>query len=85
MSPIWLSPEPAPGLTGGQAQRHADLEGDVRERQRVEIDRMRLAGGRFAGDRRLRYMLKEELFIRTPDGMVPTPRAEQLAALYAGR
>jgi hypothetical protein len=46
---------------------------------------MRLAGGRFAGDRRLRYMLKEELFIRTPDGMVPTPRAEQLAALYAGR
>jgi hypothetical protein len=29
---------------------------------------------------RLRYMLKEELFIRTPDGMVPTPRAEQLAA-----
>jgi hypothetical protein len=34
---------------------------------------------------RLRYMLKEELFICTPDGMVPTPRAEQLAALYAGR
>jgi DNA-binding transcriptional LysR family regulator len=29
---------------------------------------------------RLRYMLKDELFIRTPDGMVPTPRAEQLAA-----
>jgi DNA-binding transcriptional LysR family regulator len=28
---------------------------------------------------RLRYMLKDELFIRTPDGMVPTPRAEQLA------
>jgi DNA-binding transcriptional LysR family regulator len=25
-------------------------------------------------------MLKDELFIRTPDGMVPTPRAEQLAA-----
>jgi DNA-binding transcriptional LysR family regulator len=29
---------------------------------------------------RLRHMLKDELFIRTPDGMVPTPRAEQLAA-----
>ncbi len=28
---------------------------------------------------RLRYMLKDELFIRTPDGMVPTPRAEMLA------
>jgi DNA-binding transcriptional LysR family regulator len=29
---------------------------------------------------RLRHMLKDELFIRTPDGMMPTPRAEQLAA-----
>jgi DNA-binding transcriptional LysR family regulator len=28
---------------------------------------------------RLRYMLKDELFIRTPEGMAPTPRAEQLA------
>ncbi len=28
---------------------------------------------------RLRYMLKDELFIRTPKGMLPTPRAEQLA------
>jgi len=28
---------------------------------------------------RLRYMLKDALFIRTPDGMIPTPRAEQLA------
>jgi DNA-binding transcriptional LysR family regulator len=28
---------------------------------------------------RLRHMLKDELFIRTPDGMIPTPRAEQLA------
>jgi DNA-binding transcriptional LysR family regulator len=28
---------------------------------------------------RLRYMLKDELFVRTPDGMVPTPRAEMLA------
>jgi DNA-binding transcriptional LysR family regulator len=28
---------------------------------------------------RLRHMLNDELFIRTPDGMVPTPRAEQLA------
>jgi DNA-binding transcriptional LysR family regulator len=28
---------------------------------------------------RLRWMLKDELFVRTPDGMVPTPRAEQLA------
>jgi DNA-binding transcriptional LysR family regulator len=28
---------------------------------------------------RLRYMLKDELFVRTPDGMVPTPRAESLA------
>ena len=27
----------------------------------------------------LRHMLKDELFIRTPEGMVPTPRAEQLA------
>src|ERR1700688_2096337 len=27
---------------------------------------------------RLRYMLKDELFIRAPQGMVPTPRAEQL-------
>lgn len=29
---------------------------------------------------RLRHMLKDELFVRTPNGMVPTPRAEQLAA-----
>lgn len=28
---------------------------------------------------RLRYMLKDELFIRSPEGMVPTPRAELLA------
>ena len=28
---------------------------------------------------RLRYMLKDELFVRTPSGMVPTPRAELLA------
>jgi DNA-binding transcriptional LysR family regulator len=28
---------------------------------------------------RLRYLLKDELFVRTPDGMVPTARAEQLA------
>ncbi len=28
---------------------------------------------------RLRYMLKDELFVRAPDGMVPTPRAEMLA------
>src|SRR5258705_11643547 len=28
---------------------------------------------------RLRHMLKDELFVRTPEGMVPTPRAETLA------
>jgi DNA-binding transcriptional LysR family regulator len=28
---------------------------------------------------RLRYQLKDELFVRTPAGMVPTPRAEQIA------
>ena len=28
---------------------------------------------------RLRYLVKDRLFIRTPDGMMPTPRAEQLA------
>ena len=28
---------------------------------------------------RLRYMLKDELFVRAPEGMVPTPRAEALA------
>ncbi|HXP96146.1 MAG TPA: LysR family transcriptional regulator, partial [Telmatospirillum sp.] len=28
---------------------------------------------------RLRHMLKDDLFIRTPDGMVPTPQAEMLA------
>src|SRR6266403_1487598 len=28
---------------------------------------------------RLRYMLKDELFVRSPKGMVPTPRAEMLA------
>jgi DNA-binding transcriptional LysR family regulator len=27
---------------------------------------------------RLRHMLKDGLFIRSPKGMVPTPRAEQL-------
>src|SRR3954471_15817939 len=27
---------------------------------------------------RLRHMLKDDLFIRSPNGMVPTPRAEQL-------
>jgi DNA-binding transcriptional LysR family regulator len=29
---------------------------------------------------RLRHMLKDDLFIRSPKGMVPTPRAEQLAS-----
>jgi DNA-binding transcriptional LysR family regulator len=29
---------------------------------------------------RLRHMLKDDLFVRSPTGMVPTPRAEQLAA-----
>jgi DNA-binding transcriptional LysR family regulator len=28
---------------------------------------------------RLRHMLKDDLFIRTPEGMMPTPRAEMLA------
>src|SRR2546426_9026883 len=28
---------------------------------------------------RLRYLVKGQLFIRTPTGMVPTPRAQQLA------
>jgi DNA-binding transcriptional LysR family regulator len=28
---------------------------------------------------RLRYMLKDELFVRAPEGMMPTPRAEELA------
>src|SRR6266478_8606802 len=28
---------------------------------------------------RLRYMLKDDLFIRSPKGMLPTPRAEELA------
>jgi DNA-binding transcriptional LysR family regulator len=28
---------------------------------------------------RLRYMLKDDLFVRSPNGMMPTPRAEQLA------
>src|SRR5260370_12019346 len=28
---------------------------------------------------RLRHMLKDELFVRSPNGMVPTPRAEELA------
>ena len=28
---------------------------------------------------RLRHMLRDELFVRTPKGMMPTPRAEQLA------
>src|ERR1700730_113114 len=28
---------------------------------------------------RLRWMLKDQLFIRTPDGMLPTSRAEELA------
>jgi DNA-binding transcriptional LysR family regulator len=29
---------------------------------------------------RLRHMLKDELFVRSPKGMIPTPRAEQLAS-----
>src|SRR5437868_5187783 len=28
---------------------------------------------------RLRHMLRDELFVRSPSGMVPTPRAEELA------
>src|SRR6266852_80604 len=28
---------------------------------------------------RLRHLLKDQLFLRTPEGMVPTPRAEMLA------
>jgi DNA-binding transcriptional LysR family regulator len=28
---------------------------------------------------RLRHMVKDELFVRSPNGMVPTPRAEELA------
>jgi DNA-binding transcriptional LysR family regulator len=29
---------------------------------------------------RLRHMLKDDLFVRSPNGMMPTPRAEELAA-----
>jgi DNA-binding transcriptional LysR family regulator len=29
---------------------------------------------------RLRHVLKDDLFVRTPDGMSPTPRAERMAA-----
>src|SRR5882724_6668429 len=29
---------------------------------------------------RLRHMLNDELFVRSPNGMMPTPRAEELAA-----
>src|SRR4051812_289010 len=29
---------------------------------------------------RLRHLFKDELFVRTPDGMMPTPRALELAA-----
>src|SRR6267378_1832622 len=29
---------------------------------------------------RLRHMLKDELFVRSPNGMMPTPRGEELAA-----
>src|SRR3954465_6316877 len=29
---------------------------------------------------RLRHMLKDDLFVRSPKGMLPTPRAEQLAS-----
>ena len=32
---------------------------------------------------RLRYMLGDELFVRTPAGMTPTPRAETLAGPFA--
>src|SRR6202051_2779227 len=28
---------------------------------------------------RLRHMLKDELFVRSPNGMIPTPKAEELA------
>src|SRR5580692_2008530 len=28
---------------------------------------------------RLRHMLKDELFVRSPNGMMPTPKAEELA------
>src|SRR5271165_3922713 len=28
---------------------------------------------------RLRHMLKDDLFVRTPEGMLPTPRAERMA------
>jgi DNA-binding transcriptional LysR family regulator len=28
---------------------------------------------------RLRHILKDELFVRSPGGMLPTPRAEELA------
>src|SRR6201984_460139 len=28
---------------------------------------------------RLRWLLKDQLFVRTPEGMAPTPRAEELA------
>src|SRR3954449_7331488 len=28
---------------------------------------------------RLRHMLRDELFVRSPNGMVPTPRADELA------
>jgi DNA-binding transcriptional LysR family regulator len=34
---------------------------------------------------RLRHMLNDELFVRTQDGMVPTPRAERMAeAIHQG-
>ncbi len=34
---------------------------------------------------RLRHMLKDELFVRSPTGMMPTPRAEELVGFSAER
>jgi hypothetical protein len=34
---------------------------------------------------RLRHMLRDELFVRSPNGMMPTPRAEQLGQLCGDR
>jgi len=59
---------------GGARRHHADRS-VTRAGQRLGLSQPAMSHALT----RLRHMLKDELFVRSPNGMVPTPRADELA------
>jgi DNA-binding transcriptional LysR family regulator len=74
-------PKPAPKLSAIDLNLLVVFDAIIRERsvtragQRLGLSQPAMSHALT----RLRHMLKDELFVRSPNGMSPTPRAEQLA------